>query len=329
MKYGFIHILRVLIPLTLLTCHSSFATDCLKQQDENGAFWARNLGRSQVSGFIQHSASSYNNNIDKAWFYAKGRALSDLAAECGNIPDDVKAFEKCESSDSHVYIRYSVKHEDCGKDNSKTNILLTDLLKKYNDEILLNKSINTKNCLSKADDCLILANALIANSKKEEALSILKMSCELNKYKACFAISRLLLSDKIQSAKNYYLKGCQKSPKKDCYQYGFLFEKNKKQYLEVLLGACDLGEGRSCYRLTEIDERFDVKKNIIKSCINGSKEGCLKLSLMNLSKNEVEAYRSDFCSSGIDKYCKKSNTERYDLMDNLDDEEESIKPLKL
>lgn len=314
--------------LCFYTVQSLSSIDCEKQRDSNGHLWTQNLGRSQILDFIQHSAKAKKSSKEKSLLFAKGKALSELRSECGHIPERTKLFEKCVNDKNESFVRYSVKVKECNRKDSAENKLLLNVLNRYHKEILLKTQLDRQNCINEDSECIDIASALLSQGDRESALSLLSMSCDFGSFRSCYFTSRLLLN-KFKKSKMYFLKGCKKSSPKTCLERSFQYEGKKANHIEILMGACDMDVGVACYKLSEIDSKYKVKKYLSKACLNGSKDACLELVKMNLSKIEREVHKKSFCRSGITSYCKKNNQKEYDLMDNLEDDEISIKPLEI
>ncbi len=315
--------------ISTLISFNTFGENCSNQKDSNGFFWTRNLGRSQVQDYVQFSAFANDEISEKAWFLAKGIALSELEAECGKIPKSTFLFEKCQDHNNDTFIRYSTKKKECLNDNAEVNKTLTTLLKRYHEEILLHEKITLQSCINDENGCVIIANALLAKNKKEDAIRILNSSCDNGKFKACFFLSRIHLNNSYHKSKLAFLRGCKSSTHMACLQNSFKFQSNEKNYEDSLLSACDLGVGDACFKLVGVSDRYNNKNFISKSCIKGSVEGCRKLASFFLTTQEIKNYSSDFCKTGMKSYCRDNESMKYNLMDNLRDDEESIKPLEI
>ncbi len=135
--------LAIFLGFTLALKPSS-ADHCLKELNSNGMLWATKLGRTQVLNFVQHSASGTVKDADESWMIAKGRALSELKAECGKLPKKVKAFEKCQSGKYKSYIRYSVSKKDCFSNSNTSNSELENILSSYQKSIEIKKNLQLK-----------------------------------------------------------------------------------------------------------------------------------------------------------------------------------------
>ena len=162
---------------------------CLSQKDSLGLFWAKDLGRKQISNFLQFSNKSISPNSNDSWIMAKGQTLEDIKEECTYIPSTVKNFEKCQELKDglyYSYIRYSVDRNDCGKKKSKPN---TQLLEIYNNYQKLKKDYKLKSttkCFNTIDECNKIALELIYLNHKTEGIKLLEISCKNGDKKSCF-----------------------------------------------------------------------------------------------------------------------------------------------
>lgn len=318
MKY--LSLISVLFFLSL----PSLSADCLEQRDSNGHLWARKLGRGQIVGLVQFSAKGEGNTSEKSWLSAKGKALSELVNECGMIPEDTKLFESCQEGNFESYVRYSVSKKDCDAKKRIENKKLSSLLDQYKRDILISSE-----CMKNSSECVNKADVLIKDGKFEDAELLLTKACEEGKSKACFYLSKLKIDKNFELSQSFFLKGCHVVGKLKCFENTIQYKTKKAHYENILKSLCDIGNGYSCNQLIDIGSGKDIKELLIKGCTGGAKIACKKLAKMKLSASEIKVFSSDFCKSGISSYCPKANKDKYDLMENLEDEEISIKPLDI
>ncbi|EQC48677.1 hypothetical protein M899_1039 [Bacteriovorax sp. BSW11_IV] len=296
----------------------------MEQRDSNGQLWARKLGRSQVVDFVQFSAKGDGKTSEKAWLSAKGKALSDLVSECGSIPEETKLFESCQDENYQSYVRYSVSKKDCDSKKEIENKNLRALLEQYKTEVLF-----SSDCIKQSNECVNKADILIKDGRSQDAELLLTKACEEGKSKACFYLSKLKIDSNFELSQSFFVKACHIVGKLKCFENTIQYKNKKTHYENILKNLCDIGNGYSCDQLIDVGSNMDKKDLLIKGCTGGAKVACKKLAKMNLTSSEIKVFSSDFCKSGIDSYCPKKNKDKYDLMENLEDEEISIKPLEI
>ncbi len=258
----------LLIVLFSMSFTSYSKNDCLNQLDQNGARWARKMGRGQINHFLQFSSKSVAKDSDIGWLVAKGQALEDVLSECDSIPQGLKSFEKCQDEiggNYYSYIRYSVELKNCNK-SSQGSKLLKKNYQDYKDYLKEKNVINKFSCIHNKSKCDEVAITLLHLGKTDEALNLLDSDCKKGNPQSCYLyFEHFYQNNDLSKSLNHLKKSCILNYKLGCFTlYEMSNQKKIKIGKEFDNYFCNSGININCNSFIKNKGNVDVLDNSIK-----------------------------------------------------------------